>query len=253
MKVNSLVSFCRGVRDPPTGEGGFDEIRNMLKKRKATTRKHGGLSSQDGFRRTKMDAENKQKKITPVQTRYKGYHFRSRLEARWAVLFDNLPMISSWEYEPETFNLGEAGLYLPDFKLLYGSSKSPLWIEVKPDLKSIPQKNWEKIVAFGDQHDMLILDGPPDLRMYLDPFLALEREERDGAKPEFRKPYVLDEKAEDKRRFGTCLVGKNWGPWVYEGHEFIEYSMGRGFMDDYVSAVNAARSARFEWGTSGAT
>lgn len=34
-----------------------------------------------------------------VQTEYKGYLFRSRLEARWAVFFDTLGI--QWEYEPE--------------------------------------------------------------------------------------------------------------------------------------------------------
>lgn len=35
--------------------------------------------------------------IKPIQTRYKGYHFRSRLEARWAVFFDALGI--AWKYE----------------------------------------------------------------------------------------------------------------------------------------------------------
>jgi hypothetical protein len=30
------------------------------------------------------------KGIVAIPTRYKGYHFRSRLEARWAVFFDAL-------------------------------------------------------------------------------------------------------------------------------------------------------------------
>lgn len=48
-----------------------------------------------------------------IETRYKGYRFRSRLEARWAVFFDALGI--KWEYEPEGYDLGEAGWYLPDF------------------------------------------------------------------------------------------------------------------------------------------
>lgn len=54
-------------------------------------------------------------RIKAIETRYKGYRFRSRLEARWAVFFDEMEL--RWEYEPEGFNLGNDGLYLPDFRL----------------------------------------------------------------------------------------------------------------------------------------
>lgn len=37
--------------------------------------------------------------ITPIETIYKGYRFRSRLEARWAVFLDACD--ADWEYEPE--------------------------------------------------------------------------------------------------------------------------------------------------------
>ena len=53
--------------------------------------------------------------LTPIQTRYAGHFFRSRLEARWAVYFDALGI--TWEYEKEGYDLGEAGWYLPDFWL----------------------------------------------------------------------------------------------------------------------------------------
>jgi nucleoside 2-deoxyribosyltransferase len=53
--------------------------------------------------------------IKAIETRYKGYRFRSRLEARWAVFFDALGL--EWEYEPEGFDLGDAGWYLPDFRV----------------------------------------------------------------------------------------------------------------------------------------
>lgn len=51
----------------------------------------------------------------PIETFYAGCRFRSRLEARWAVLFDSLGI--RWDYEPEGFDLGECGYYLPDFFL----------------------------------------------------------------------------------------------------------------------------------------
>lgn len=53
--------------------------------------------------------------IKAIPTRYKGYHFRSRLEARWAVLLDALNIV--WVYEHEGYQLGGGELYLPDFWL----------------------------------------------------------------------------------------------------------------------------------------
>lgn len=64
--------------------------------------------------------------IKAIPTRYKGYHFRSRTEARWAVFFESMGL--SWEYEPQGFDTPD-GPYLPDFKL-HGEF-GPVWFEVK--------------------------------------------------------------------------------------------------------------------------
>ena len=53
--------------------------------------------------------------IKAIETRYNGYHFRSRLEARWAVFFDTLGI--RYEYEPEGYVLSDGSRYLPDFYL----------------------------------------------------------------------------------------------------------------------------------------
>lgn len=50
-----------------------------------------------------------------IETRYKGRRFRSRLEARYAVLFDALEI--KWDYEPEGYVLDSGEHYLPDFFL----------------------------------------------------------------------------------------------------------------------------------------
>jgi len=52
--------------------------------------------------------------IKAIPTRYKGYHFRSRLEARWAVFFDTAKI--KWEYEPQGYVV-DGVPYLPDFHL----------------------------------------------------------------------------------------------------------------------------------------
>lgn len=63
--------------------------------------------------------------IKPIETIYKGYRFRSRLEARWAVFFDDLE--EEWEYEKEGFEV-DGERYLPDFYL----PEKDLWVEIKP-------------------------------------------------------------------------------------------------------------------------
>ena len=73
-----------------------------------------------------------------IQTRYNGYHFRSRLEARWAVWLDTLGI--AYTYELQGFDLdGEA--YLPDFWLPGSPDRirdskpqvgAGCWLEIKP-------------------------------------------------------------------------------------------------------------------------
>lgn len=64
-----------------------------------------------------------------IETSYRGYRFRSRLEARWAVFFDSLRV--NWEFEPEGFDVGGGARYLPDFRVMAGLFP-PLYVEVKP-------------------------------------------------------------------------------------------------------------------------
>lgn len=80
-------------------------------------------------------------------TAYKGINFRSRLEARWAAMFDLLGW--AWEYEPET-----DGFYIPDF-VLHGPRGQAIYVEVKPlatwlgDKKAITAKALDGI-GFGE-------------------------------------------------------------------------------------------------------
>ncbi len=59
-----------------------------------------------------------------ITTKYAGTEFRSRLEARWAYLFDALGW--QWEYEPF-----DAAGYIPDFVII---GARPFLVEVKPDV-----------------------------------------------------------------------------------------------------------------------
>lgn len=108
-------------------------------------------------------------KPTAIQTEYKGYRFRSRLEARWAVFFDACHV--RWEYEPEGFALGNGMYYLPDFLLhdVQGRVAGDLYVEVKGVMTAADAR---KIYAFsmpddsGDEYrvenPVLVVAGIPD-------------------------------------------------------------------------------------------
>ena len=51
--------------------------------------------------------------IKAIETEYNGYLFRSRLEARYAIFFDTLGI--KWDYEPEGYEIATGVWYLPDF------------------------------------------------------------------------------------------------------------------------------------------
>ena len=94
--------------------------------------------------------------IKPIETVYKGYRFRSRLEARWAVFFDALGI--EWEYEPEGYLLDNGERYLPDFYL----PNDNLYIEVKG---VHPNDQYIKMLEkFGDDSGkaVLLVVGLPD-------------------------------------------------------------------------------------------
>ncbi len=65
--------------------------------------------------------------IKAIETKYNGYLFRSRLEARWAVFFDVAGI--KYEYEPEGYELEDGTRYLPDFYL----PELDMHVEVKGD------------------------------------------------------------------------------------------------------------------------
>lgn len=95
--------------------------------------------------------------IKAIETSYAGCRFRSRTEARWAVLFDALKI--RWEYELEGFEL-PSGRYLPDF-LLPDYFPRGVWFEVKHGDACATDPRWNDlalmtqrpiIVSFGTRH-----------------------------------------------------------------------------------------------------
>lgn len=88
--------------------------------------------------------------IKPIETRYAGYKFRSRLEARWAVFMDELGV--PYAYEPEGYDLGDAGWYLPDFWL----PRQECWVEVKPILCDLSSREFDLCRRLAMATDRLV-------------------------------------------------------------------------------------------------
>lgn len=93
--------------------------------------------------------------IKAIETRYKDYRFRSRLEARWAVFFDALGI--EWEYEKEGYDL-DGEWYLPDFWL--PNIQGGCWIEIKGREHSESEAKKAILLAYGTGRAVLMFDQP---------------------------------------------------------------------------------------------
>lgn len=107
-------------------------------------------------------------RIKPIETAYKGYRFRSRLEARWAVFFDALHF--DWQYEPEGFELPSGQLYLPDFRIVMQGE--PNWFEIKPGDVAETVTFCEFMEALSPGSRGSILNDIPDPLHVRDSFLS---------------------------------------------------------------------------------
>lgn len=93
-----------------------------------------------------------------IDTYWHGKNFRSRLEARWAVVFEALCI--DWEYEPEGFVLDDGSKYLPDFLLhgLEGRCEGDLYVEVKGRMT---ESDMAKIEKFAKHKPIYLVTDIP--------------------------------------------------------------------------------------------
>lgn len=181
---------------------------------------------------------------TPIPTRYRGYHFRSRLEARWAIFFDHLEF--DWDYEPQGYVLDRRP-YLPDFKLILPGD--PLaFAEVKPT-----ETDWHegihvrlcRALARDTGWPVILLIGVPAYRGYhrFTPDLAAN-----AFQAVFFRDYEPKIQVVDDYWWQYISVDPHTGAlnFMHDDYE-ARKSFGQGLID----AVQASRSARFEHGTEG--
>lgn len=134
--------------------------------------------------------------MTPLETTWRGWRFRSRTEARWAVLLHTAGI--PFEYEPEGFAL-PSGWYLPDFWL----PDRGFWMEVKGfEPSSLERQKALDLTALTGRDVLFAIgqpnpDGPDELmagngfvmqlRAPRSAYLAARAERFDG-KPIPKKP-----------------------------------------------------------------
>lgn len=204
--------------------------------------------------------------IKAIETEYNGYRFRSRLEARWAVFFDQAGI--TYEYEPEGFELEDGTRYLPDFYLPWFHC----YVEIKPLETEAFERGKECVNklfdAVGDCAVMLCVGDP------MEDFMAVRCDYCDENGSE--KRYVM------VRFVEGCWWGTEEVQWGHSKHhidmiayDYYEYGTfdpehrllfrarngkilpiygGKNLYDcrsDLEYAKKAARQARFEWGESG--
>ena len=102
-------------------DGSMGPPRAYRSRRKAH---HGEGGEDDPEVLNKRRVPSFEEEFRSLPTLYRGIQFRSRIEARWAVVFDFFDL--QWEYEPEHYEL-PIGNYLPDFWL----QNQDCWVEIK--------------------------------------------------------------------------------------------------------------------------
>lgn len=203
--------------------------------------------------------------IQAIETRYAGCHFRSRLEARWAVFLDELNI--KWEYEPQGLMVshrmtGDEGKfsYLPDFWL----PKQDLILEVKGSLTGLQAVQILDTAAFvssprggcGGGSDFVLL-GPIPRVQYSSLF------ETGGHLPWLLHMHKGDLLASTwptgTDPCGGHLIGNDCnGREQFAGREdrlaeiLLDGSPVNRMPPRLSDALTAARSARFEHGQNGA-
>lgn len=183
--------------------------------------------------------------IQAIQTTYKGFRFRSRLEARWAVFLDELG--ADWTYEPEGFDL-EGTWYLPDFLVKDWN----VWVEVKGTVPTDDEKAKCRLLAAASGKRVLLVAGEPwtenDSNNY--GITLFTGDESDWDETEGWE-FGEGRRCADE----IWLVSDSYGATTLRAvpHERDDgYPLSGSYAGAIVAALIAARGARFEHGHTGA-
>lgn len=183
--------------------------------------------------------------IKPIETEYKGYLFRSRLEARWAVFFDACGV--KWEYEPEGFYCGDGVLYLPDFLLhdviiRYNQENyiQDLWVEVKGTMtKDDARKIWKFWETRAD-NKIIVLLGIPNGNDLSDLFYDMQEMSTENIVADVEAFNFVSIDGDSYGAYPVITKQKNL---AITGRNYIDENLDE---EATVAAYKKARQARFE-------
>ena len=174
--------------------------------------------------------------IKAINTIYKNYKFRSRLEARWAVFLDELGV--KYEYETEGYNLHYNGYYLPDFTIVYLGKT--IFLEIK---KSTDAQYAKSLAPYLTDDDASAKCCELSM-MHKNTFVLLVCGDPFEHKATWFKDGCLEYPCA-----AICFDNESISPTPYEDQE-IEYEESK---RKYIhrDAAIVARQARFEHGENG--
>jgi hypothetical protein len=215
--------------------------------------------------------------VKAIETVYKGYRFRSRCEARWAVFFDHCGI--KWKYEDEGYKLPPlpnmlhpvtsplsasvpVAYYLPDFFM----PDVEVYCEIKGGTPTKDELNLCLRLSHATEHTVIMLAGNPGPMGYEGLLFG-----RLGGQAAYGHSAV------ERFTFGLCRdCGKLVGIVINENHNeetdsgewtikclidaYAEWSpycgttsvtCERNSVEMPIKALIAARQARFEHGNSG--
>ena len=154
--------------------------------------------------------------IPAIPTMYNGTRFRSRLEARWAVLFDSLKW--PWLYEPVDLEF-----YIPDFILPFHAGS--IAVEVKPEVTLEQLKTYaQRMVLAGWEDGLLVLGASVFERSTIgvigEPLsdLGLSGEVALGRGIAFRCPNCGEASLNCEEHSWRCRVNGCYGGASHVGH-----------------------------------
>ncbi len=180
--------------------------------------------------------------MKPIETEYKGYRFRSRLEARWAIFFDACGV--DWEYEPEGYDLGDGLYYLPDFLLhgVDGRDGGDLYVEVKGQMTDLDALKINRFAELGNK--VLVVGRIPDGDDAYDISEDISTRAYDHERPGW--PYEFNFETIDGDHFAAH-------PGINKDGRFELFGDDGSYLcdqDDRATekAYRLARQARFEYG-----
>ena len=181
-----------------------------------------------------------------IETEYKGYRFRSRLEARWAVFLDQLGI--NWEYEKEGIELSNGQRYLPDFWIpcpRYHSTESGYWLEIKGTEPTENEKGKCFALAADTGHITLLVYGSPTNDHFHHYSFGPIRENGSiinvrvyHSKEKVPMPSFLIDPSEQPFWAHFAIATKFWDGQKNETFDQLAYE----------TAIQETRAARFEYG-----